>query len=166
MITMVDNNLFDEVYLDKKFSFKRVFQAIVAAGAMAIALLILIWILEYFNPTKENIVLFHLNEFFIYNWYFIAGFVLIIGIWDYLYKIFSTTKIRYFAPFFDALSTFFAVWIIAIILNGLRLFIETDNFLNIFLRFLYDLFYQQTILLFLLLILVFYSKFFLKDRYY
>lgn len=163
---MVIDKLFGEVYTSKKFKIKKFLRPIVAALAMAVALLILIWALGYFNQSGDNFILTNLNNFFINNWYFIAGFVLVIGVWDYLYGLYYKKPIRYLAPFFDALSAFFAIWLIAVILNGLRIFIEADNRLNIFLRFLHDLFYEQTILLGLLLILIYYSKFFLHDRNY
>jgi hypothetical protein len=163
---VVDDKLFNEVYSVKKFNLKRFVRPIIAAFAMAVAMIILIWVFSYFNQGGENIILTHLELFFINNWYYIAGFVLVIGIWDYLYDVYEKTIIRYLAPSFDALSSFFAIWLISVILNGLRIFVNEGDQLNLFLKFLYDLFYQQTILLFVFLILVFYSKFFLNDRSY
>ncbi|MDD3083643.1 MAG: hypothetical protein PHP82_01335 [Candidatus ainarchaeum sp.] len=133
---------------------------------MAIFFLILIWVIEYFNPAGENIILNHLNLFLLNNWIIIVLFVLIMGVWDYLYRIFGNSRLRYFAPFFDSIGTFFAFWVIGIIFNGLRLFIESDNPLNIFLAFLHDLVYGQTVLLFLLILFALYSKFFLKNYNY
>lgn len=163
---MVDNKLFDEIYQEKKFSFKNFFRGFIAAGAMAVFLLILIWVLDYFNPAKENFILTHLNLFLVYNWFYIVIFILIISIWDYLYKIYKNSKLRYFAPLFDAIGTFFAIWLIAVLLNALTLFLDPQNSLIPFLKFLYDLIYSLPILVFVLLLLVFYSKFFLKDRKY
>ena len=163
---MVDSGLFDDVYREQKFSFKIFLRSFVAAGAMAVFLLILIWVLEYFNPAGENFILTHLNLFLIYNWFFIVAFILIISIWDYLYKIFKTSKLRYFAPLFDAFGTFFAIWLIAVLLNALTLFLDPQNIANPFLKFLYDLFYSLPVLLFILILLVYYSKFFLMDRRY
>lgn len=161
---MVNSKFLDDFFNSKKFSFKKFLQPIVGAGVLAVFLLILIWIFDYLNSELNNFVIFHLHEFFVYNWFYIVGFVLIIGIWDYLYKTFKDSFLRYFAPLFDAFGIFFAIWIISVILNGLRIFIESESQLNLFFSFLHELFYSQPILLALLLILMYYSKFFLKDR--
>lgn len=161
---MSEDNFLSDFFNSRKFSFKRFFQPIVASGVMAVFLLILIWVFEYLNADLDNFVIFHLHAFFVYNWFYIAGFVLIIGVWDYLYKTFKDSFLRYLSPIFDAFGVFFAIWIIGVILNGLRIFIESESQLHIFFSFLYDLFYSQTILLAILLVLIYYSKFFLKER--
>lgn len=157
---------FDAVYSERQFSVKKFLRAFVAAGAMAIFLLLLMWVIEYFNPANENIILTKLNLFLVENWLFIVGFILIISVWEYLYGVFKTTKIRYLAPLLDAFGIFFALWLIAVILRGLILFVTADSPFIPVLRFLYDLVYSQPVLIFVFLILVFYSNFLLTDRNY
>jgi hypothetical protein len=155
--------MFGDYYIEK-FSWKKFLHSFLAAFILAIFFFILIWVVGYFDPIGENIFLTHFNLFLVNNWFFIVGFVFVISIWDYLFGLFKKTKLRYINPFFESFSVFFGIWLISIVINGLKLFVEEGNELNLFLGFLNNLFYSQTLLLFVLILLIYYSKFFLKDN--
>ena len=157
------NYYVNEVITSQEFSFKKFAHAIVSSVAFAIALLVVMWIINYFNVTAQIEVLTSILDFLNAYWIVLVAFVLLISLWDYLYSVYKS-KLKYIKPAIDAIGILFGLWIIAIILYGLRVFTETTNPINVFLEFLHTIFYEQTLLLFLLFLFISYSKFFLKDR--
>lgn len=163
VLKLVEINYFEESYLELKFSWKKFIQSFFPAIIIALIIFVLIWAGNYFDPLGENIFLTSFSSFLSNNWLVIILFILVLSVWEYIFKVFRKTKLRYIAPFFDSVGMFFGFWIIALIFYGLKLFIEATE-LHIFFSFLHDFFYDQTILLFCLIIIINYSNFFLKDR--
>jgi len=160
----LENDYFiEQAYSETKFSWKKFIQSFLPPIIFAFVILIMIWVFDYFNPVGENILLNYINTFFLNNWFTFIFFILIFSVWDYLFKIFYKSKLRYIAPIVSSLGAIFAIWIIALIFKGLSLLLEIENPFYLFFTFLYDLFYSQTILLFCLILLIYYSKFFLND---
>jgi hypothetical protein len=156
------DNLIDDIYSKQKFSWKKFIQSFFPPIIMGIFIFIFIWVINYFDPLGENILLSSIIIFFENNWLLFILLILIFSVWDYLNKVFKKS-LRFIAPLINSISIMFAFWIIGLIFNGLKLFLEQDHFANVFLSFLHDLVYQQTLILFVLILLISYSKFFLKD---
>jgi hypothetical protein len=155
-------DLIDNIYYKQKFSWKKFVQSFFPPIIIGVFIFILIWIINYFDPLGESILLSSIITFFENNWFFFILFILIFSVWDYINNVFKNS-LRFVAPLINSISIMFAFWIIGLIFNGLKLFLEQDHFANVFLSFLHDLVYQQTLILFVLILLINYSKFFLKD---
>ena len=139
------------------------FQPIVSSAALAVAILILIWIINYFNEGLKLEVLTGISGFLTTFWWVIVAFVLLISMWDYLYSLYKP-KLIYINPLIDSIGLFFGFWLVASILYGLKFFIEPENVANLFLSIMHDIFYQLNILLFLLFLFISYGKFLLQKR--
>jgi hypothetical protein len=148
---------------EKSFSWKRFFHTFVSSAALAVTLLIAIWIIDYFNAGLQLEFLSKINGFLITFWWVLAAFVLLISLWDYLFTLFHK-KLKYFKPLIDAIGLIFGFWLVASILYGLTFFVQPESNIILFLTFMHDIFYQLNILLFLLFLLVSYAKFLLSDK--
>ncbi len=153
----------DDYYSEKSFSWKKFFHAFISSAALAVALLITIWVINYFNAGLNQPVLAGINDFLIWNWWVLVAFVLLISLWDYFFKLYKQ-KLRYVKPLIDAIGLIFGFWLVALILYGLKAFVDPADGINLFLNFMHDVFFQLHILLFLLFLFVSYAKFLLTDK--
>jgi hypothetical protein len=153
---------FENIY-DKKFDFKKLGYALASTLALAFAILLIIGAINYFNKEMNLIVLTNLNVFLIDNWFIIVGFVLFIELWDFFYNIYRK-QLRIVKPLVEVISTMFAIWLISVLLNGLRVFlIPENNAIDIFLKFPYDFLIEQFAIIFLLILFGNYAKYFFSD---
>jgi hypothetical protein len=154
----------NDYYSEVSFSFKSFAHAFVSSAALAIMLLIVIWVINYFNYSIQMEVLSNLNLFLISNWYILVNFTLLISIWDYLYPLYKR-KLNYVKPLIDSIGLIFGFWLVAIFLYGLKVFVDPFNeVLHLALNFMHDVFFELNILLFLLFLFVSYAKFLIQKK--
>jgi hypothetical protein len=150
-------------YYREEFNWKEFFHAFVSSAALAVALLISIWVIEYFNESLNLEILTKLAGFLETFWWVIVAFVLLISLWDYVYSLYKP-KLKYAKPLIDSIGLFFGFWLIASLFYGLTYFVEPGNVAILFLTIMHDVFYQLNILLFLLFLFISYGNFLLKTR--
>ncbi|MFA5931608.1 MAG: hypothetical protein WC821_04850 [archaeon] len=146
---------------DKEINFKKLAQIFISSFALAIALFLAIWVIDYLNKELNMVVLTNLSTFLTGNLLIVVGFVLFIGMWDYVYPFYLKWS-KYAKPLVDALSLVFGLWLVVVFLGGLVIFNENPQ-LNLFLKFPSELFFSQLILIVLLFIFIKYSQFFLYE---
>lgn len=144
---------------DNEFDLRRLFQIFAASAAMALALFVAVWVVDYFNVTAGLDLLTNLSTFIKSNWYIVVGFIFFISIWEYIYPMYSK-KLKYVKPIVDATSLMFGLWLVAIFLKGLAVFVEASSPPALFLGLLHDLYFTQFAVIYLLFIFVGYSKVF------
>jgi len=144
---------------DNEFDLRRVFQVFAASAAMALALFVAVWVIDYFNVVAGIELLTNLSTFIKNNWYIVVGFIFFISIWEYIYPLYSK-KLKYVKPIVDATSIMFGLWLVAIFLKGLVVFVEAASQPALFLGLLHDLYFNQFAIIYLLFIFVGYSKVF------
>ena len=149
---------FDQQKIDPK----RIAQVIVSTAALAFAIFLAVWIIEYFNKEINMLALTNLNAFLSSSWPIIVGFVLVIGMWDYLFK-FYKKWLKYAKPLVEGAELIFGLWLVVVFFNGLRIF-NTNTQVDFFLKFPNELFFSQFIMVSLLIIFIKYSQFFIAQR--
>jgi hypothetical protein len=147
----------------RQFSFKGLAHALVATAAFAVFILILSWVIDYFNSAWQIEVLTNLNIFLVNNWIILVLMVLLFSVWEYLLPVFRR-RLRYVKPLIDAIGLMFGLWLVAVILKGLTIFVEEGSEFAITFNFLHEMFFGLFYWLFLLFLFVSYSKFFLKEK--
>jgi len=149
---------FDQEKVDPK----RIAQIIVSTAALAFAIFLAIWIIDYFNKEINMIALTNLNTFLISSWPILVGFVLIIGLWDYLFRFFKKW-LKYAKPLVEGAELVFGLWLVVVFFDGIRIF-NTNPQVDFFLKFPNELFFTQFIMVALLIIFIKYSQFFLAQK--
>jgi len=148
-------------YGKKEIDPKRIIQALFSTAALAFAIFLAVWIIDYFNTEVKMVALTNLVVFLNNNWPIIIGFVLLIQIWEYIYP-FYKKWLKYAKPLIDAISLIFGLWLVVVFLNGLRMFNETTQ-VDFFLRFPHELFFTQLVVVVGLFIFIKYAQFFLYE---
>jgi len=147
---------------NEKVSAKKIAQIFISSAALGIALLLAIWIIDYFNVELKLVALTNINWFLNAHWMIVVGFVLFIGLWQYLSP-FYKKYLTYFQPLVDSIEILFGLWLIVVFLDGLRVF-NTSTQAEFFMKFPADLFFNQFVIVVLLVILVKYSQYFLVSN--
>ncbi len=150
-------------YDDEDLDIKKVFQVIAASVALALAIFIAVWVIDYFNASNNMDILSNISLFLTTYWSVIVGFVFLISLWDYVYPIYRK-KLKYVKPIIEATSIMFGLWIVATFLKGLLVIVNVGDQAAPFLTLLHDLYFQQFAVLYLLFIFIGYSRFFLGNK--
>lgn len=148
---------------EDELDIKKIFQVVAASVALALAIFIAVWVIDYFNAVNEMVILTNISIFLKGYWPIITGFVFLISLWDYVYPIYRD-KLRYVKPVIEATSIMFGLWLVAIFLKGLMVIADVGEQAAPFLSFLHDLYFQQFVVLYLLFIFIGYSRFFLGKK--
>ena len=146
----------------KEFDFKGLAYPLLRTIALAVAIFIAIWVLNYFAPMKvpvmENLLVFLTN-----NWYYVVGFVLLVSVWEYVYPLYYK-QLKYGAPAIEAISLLFGFWLVAIFLWGMKVFTASSPEVSTMLQFIGDFFFALEIPIFILFLVVTYARFFMKEK--
>jgi hypothetical protein len=145
---------------EDKISAMKIAQVFVSSAALGVAILLAIWIVNYFNVELKLAALTNLSWFMNAYISVIIGFVLLMGLWQYLYP-FYKKQLSYFKPLVESVEILFGLWLIVVFLDGLMIF-NTNPQLDFFLKFPAQLFHGQFVILSLLVCLVKYSQFFMS----
>ena len=157
------SSIVDDVMADSSFNWKRFAHAFVSTIALAIAIVLAIWIINYFNEFLKMEILTGITDFLVAYGVIIVGMVLLFSVWEYIYPLYKV-KLRYVKPLIDAIGLTFGLWIVSVILLGLTVFVGGYPELAPWLSFLNALVLEQFIYIFLLFLFVSYAKFLLNDR--
>ena len=146
----------DYSYLDK-IDARRLFQLIGGCVAFACALFLLAWIVDYVNIVLDVLILTKVSFFLKNYWVSLTGFVLLAVVWDYVYPLYQK-KLVYVKPIVNATLIMFGLWVIAILLKSLTEVMPMDAMAAFGLNLVYTLYYDQFVVIFLLFILIGYSR--------
>jgi len=143
---------------------KKILQIVASSVALGLAIYLVTWVLDYLNTSFSIAVISNISLFLKDSWIIIVGFVFIISLWDYLYPMFKE-KLTYIKPIIDATSLMFGLWIVAVILKGLTaLLVDQAAQISILLNLLQKLYFEQFVVLYILFVLVAYSKLLWIDK--
>lgn len=145
----------------KELDFKRIMQIFFSSAAFAFAIFIAIWVLDYFVKQMPNVLVSNLLNFLNDNWPILVGFVLLIQLWEYLFKLYKGW-LKYIAPLMSSIELIFGFWLVVIFLAGLTPLSISEQ-LNVFLKFANELFFSQFVVIALLILFVKYAQFFFYE---
>ncbi len=145
----------------KELDFKKIGQILFSSAALAFAIFILIWIINYFVKEMPNLILSNILTFLNQNWPILVAFVLLIQLWEYLHFLYKGW-LKYLHPLMMSIELIFGIWLVVVILGGLTP-LNLNPQVNVFLMFINDLFFTQFVVVSLLILFINYSKFFFYE---
>lgn len=145
----------------KQLDFKRIMQVFFSSAAFTLALFIAMWVISYFAKEMPNVILSNILTFLADNWPVLAGFVLLVQLWEYLFQIYKGW-LKYIAPLMSSIELIFGLWLVVVFLAGLTPLSISEQ-LNVFLKFANELFFSQFLVIALLILFIKYAQFFFYE---
>ncbi len=145
----------------KQLDFKKVIQILFSSAAFALALFIVIWVIDYFSKAMPNVIISNILVFLNENWPILVGFVLLIQLWEYLFQLYKGW-LKYIAPFISSVELIFGLWLVVVFFAGLTPLSISEQ-LNVFLKFANELFFSQFLIVALLILFIKYAQFFFYE---
>jgi hypothetical protein len=149
---------------EPEIDLRKIGQIIASSVALGLAIYLLTWVLDYLNTSFSIAILSNVSVFLKGALYVFIVFVLLIGLWDYLFPKFEE-KLKYIKPLVDATSLMFGLWLVAIFFKGLTvLIVDSASQIVVILTLLQKLYFEQFAVLYILFILIAYSKMLFMDK--
>jgi len=136
---------------------KGLLHPIISTAALAIAIILVIFIGQYFNEVLNMLWLQALTDFLTTWWFVLIGFVLLVSVWDYIFP-FYEDKLQVVKPLIQTIGLVFGLWLVAEFVAALTLLVGEDFVLQSF----RNIFFEFFVWIFLLFLFIKYAQYLLK----
>ena len=143
---------------------KGILHPVLKAAAFSIALILVMFIAEYYNSALGVDWIGGLVGFLKTYWAIISGFVLLVSVWDYLYPFYKDKNYaKYMKPLIDSVGLTFGLWLVVEFIAALAYFLPDANAIFLLGSFR-DIFFIYFVWIFLLFMFINYARLFLEEK--